>query len=308
MQTNASSAITGSGSQSFRQAAPWLRSKSREAILGEIHGAVAERGLSREFAAELTAPAWRAYFVNREKLMFIASRYPSLLLFPWERMRAMGILELRHPVYTEYTFFSHQWQTPGHPWPDLLQLTEQLDSVQTPYIWFDWFCVPQWSRTSDEPDPIAIQIFLVTMRSFHKLCFCSSAAMLVFKRDALGLTMRGWDKNGGRNYGMELREHIDAIRSAVESPMESLEAAIQAEETHLIAIGEMAKNERVTNRAGAKKRAEKNTAFRKEIQRQQWFLTKNDRDTMAFYVNELARLLSEIEANGVDLEYAIRAW
>ena len=93
--------------------------------MNAVQGAVQKRGLPAEFAAELGASAWRAYFVNTKKLRYLAEHHPSLLLFPWERMRAMGIVELRHPVTTEYTFFSH-------PWPDLQQVMEHINQVTTP--------------------------------------------------------------------------------------------------------------------------------------------------------------------------------
>ena len=50
----------------------------------------------------------------------------------------MGVVKLLNPVDTEYTFLSHQWQTPEHPWPDLLQVTEHLKYIRTPWIWADW--------------------------------------------------------------------------------------------------------------------------------------------------------------------------
>ena len=105
--------------------------------LEKLKADAVRRGFSKEFAAELGNPHWRAYFVDTVKLQYFAQHFPSLLLFPWERMRAMGILQLRNPTETEYTFFSHQWQTPGHPWPDLLQVTEHIESVRTPFIWCD---------------------------------------------------------------------------------------------------------------------------------------------------------------------------
>jgi hypothetical protein len=52
------------------------------------------------------------------------------------------------------------------------------------------------------------------MASFHKLCFCSSTALLVFKRAPRGLTMRGWDPEQGRDFAAQLREQVGNIDGA----------------------------------------------------------------------------------------------
>lgn len=141
LQTSGDAGVTGAELVRQESNAPWLQHKRRRSILNAVQGAVQKRGLPAEFAAELGASAWRAYFVNTKKLQYLAEHHPNLLLFPWERMRAMGVVELRHPVSTEYTFFSHQWETAGHPWPDLQQVLEHINQVTTPYLWADW-CAP----------------------------------------------------------------------------------------------------------------------------------------------------------------------
>ena len=32
------------------------------------------------------------------------------------------------------------------------QVTEHIKYIRTPYVWIDWYCVPQWSRLSASPD------------------------------------------------------------------------------------------------------------------------------------------------------------
>ena len=81
----------------------------------------------------------RAYFANVPMLKYFAKYHPALLLLPWEVMRAMGVVQARDSMRTRYTFFSHQWQTSTHPFPDLLQLTEHLDGITTTWMWLDWY-------------------------------------------------------------------------------------------------------------------------------------------------------------------------
>lgn len=119
------------------------RSSDNESAVGkldldQLQVAAKARGFSDDFAEELANPHWYAYFVDTKLAAYFAANYPELLLLPWERMRAMGVVKLLNPVDTEYTFLSHQWQTPEHPWPDLLQVTEHLKYIRTPWIWADW--------------------------------------------------------------------------------------------------------------------------------------------------------------------------
>jgi hypothetical protein len=248
----------------------------------ELKKLALQRGFNAEFASSLKDKQFKAYFAKTDRLKHFAEHSPDVLKLPWERMRAMGVVELRRVTKTEYTFLSHQWQHPSHPWPDLLQVIDHIADVETPYVWADWYCVPQWARTEgwkggddaaataegenraavtalhevlqadaaelfdnhslqlEDVGSFAWEAFRLTMVSFHKLCFCSSSAMLVFKRADSGLTTRGWDAENGRDFGRQLREAI---------------APIGAEE------GEA-----------------------------------------------LLAMVSEIEAIGIDLEYAIRAW
>jgi len=122
------------------------------------------------------------YFVHTKTATKMLKLAPSVMLFPWEIQRKMGVVKMLNPMLIEYTFLSHQWETPGHPFPDMQQLTEHLHAVTTEYFWLDWFCVPQWSRTDEWLDPIAIMIFEVTMRSFQKLCVHSTTSLAVVKR------------------------------------------------------------------------------------------------------------------------------
>ena len=54
----------------------------------------------------------------------------------------------------------------------LKQLSEHMHMIVTEHLWCDWYCVPQWSRSTklNLPDPLAIMIFHTTMNSFHRLC------------------------------------------------------------------------------------------------------------------------------------------
>lgn len=219
----------------------------------ELKKLALERGFSEEFADSLGAKKFMAYFAKTELLQEYARSNPAVLKLPWERLRAMGVVELRRVTKTEYTFLSHQWQHPSHPWPDLLQVTDHIADVETPYVWADWYCVPQWARTDgwkggdDEAataegnNPAAVEAlyealkpdaeelfgnaslrieevgsfawdaFKLTMVSFHKLCFCSSTAILVFKRADKGLTTRGWDAEMGRDFGRQLMEAVEPM-------------------------------------------------------------------------------------------------
>ena len=74
------------------------------------------------------------YFYDTDKVKWMLSNYPLLMLFPWEYQRAMGLVKAANPMALEYTFLSHQWETPGHPFPDLIQISEHVDKILTP--WF----------------------------------------------------------------------------------------------------------------------------------------------------------------------------
>ena len=128
----------------------------RSSGLAAVHPAVAlksktdrhmaaarERGFDEAFVKDLGRPEWRAYFADVAKLRHLAATAPELLLLPWERLRAMGVLVFQHPAQTSYTFLSHQWEHYSHPFPDLLKITEHLDLVTTPFLWLDWYSVPQ---------------------------------------------------------------------------------------------------------------------------------------------------------------------
>ena len=103
--------------------------------------------------------------------------------------------------------------------------------------------MPQWSRNCEPPDPLSTNIFLSTMRSFHKLCFCSGAALLIFKRGggvrdiaepgslipSSSLSLRGFDAERGRNFSAELRQLLaEATSSLSARAAESLQVAIKA--------------------------------------------------------------------------------
>ena len=65
-------------------------------------------GFGADFANEIERKEWRAFFADVPMLCYFAENYPELLLLPWERLRAMGLLVYRHPAEVEYTFLSHQ--------------------------------------------------------------------------------------------------------------------------------------------------------------------------------------------------------
>ena len=77
--------------------------------------------------------------------------------------------------------------------PSACGQTENLDGVTTPWIWVDWYCVPQWSRQTTPPDSIAVRIFSVTMANFHNICQGAVSALAVVKRSKPGLRMREWE-------------------------------------------------------------------------------------------------------------------
>ena len=139
-----------------------------------------------------------AYFCHTATVQKILKIAHELMLLPWEYQRAMGFIKALNPMVTDYTFFSHQWEARDHPFPDLKQLSEHIDAIQTPWFWCDWYCVPQWSRNPDPypVDPLAVTIFLTTMKSFHRLCAQSTSAFAVVKR-VTGLKMRGFDTERG---------------------------------------------------------------------------------------------------------------
>lgn len=107
-----------------------------------------------------------AYFADVALLKRFLRVAPELLLLPWEYMRAMGALRVLDPRRAVFTFFSHQWQSQPHPFPDLLQISEHLNAIETPYMWCDWYCVPQWSRKPGCASTI-LHLFEQTMSSFH---------------------------------------------------------------------------------------------------------------------------------------------
>ena len=56
-----------------------------------------------------------AYFARVTTLRRIAVVAPQLLRLPWRYMRRMGVLELRLPSQTVYTFLTHQWEAREEP-------------------------------------------------------------------------------------------------------------------------------------------------------------------------------------------------
>ena len=48
----------------------------------------------------------------------------ELLLFPWEMMRKLGVLKSLIPADVAYTFISHQWNDPEHPFSDMRQILD----------------------------------------------------------------------------------------------------------------------------------------------------------------------------------------
>ena len=171
----------------------------------------------------------------------LIASHAELMLLPWEYQRAMGIVKPANPMTVKYTFLSHQWETPGHPFPDLKQLTEHLDSITDPLFWCDWYCVPQWSRNTDPypPDPMAITIFLTTMKSFHRLCAYSQTALAVVKRGD-GLKMRGFDKQRGWQIDQEMladAEEADALIRQVRDTARAKGSRLQLREVTAEAVG-----------------------------------------------------------------------
>ena len=276
MHFSESRSIDGRDSFTAGEAASTVVGERRSSSFSSHEAAKARalsQGFSKSFASELGKSSdWRAYFADVGMLRRFACECPELLLLPWERMRAMGVLAWKNPVETDYTFLTHQWEHPTHPFPDLLQITEHIDLICTPYLcthriearnqagdietslitrlwfrarrWLDWYSVPQWSRACEPPDPLAIQIFGSTMKSFHKLCFCSDSAFIIFKRGG-GLTthiadpgsripggsvsLRPHDPEKGQDFVAELRLLLDEAAEIVdEASVATLSASITA--------------------------------------------------------------------------------
>lgn len=122
-------------------------------------------------------------FANVKRVRWLAEHCPEILLFPWEYQRVFGVVKPGNPMKIKYTFLSHQWETPGHPFPDLKQITENLGTIETDWMRVDWWC---------------------TMASFQKLCAHSHSAIAVVKHPPTGLTMRGYDKEKGSDIGAEI--------------------------------------------------------------------------------------------------------
>ena len=161
------------------------------------------------------------YFCETASFKKLISKFPQLMLLPWEYQRAMGVVKLADPMALKYTFLSHQWETLTHPFPDLKQVTEHLNSLQDPYFWADWYCVPQWSRNADPypADPVATTIFLMTMKSFHRLCAFSASALAVVKR-GVGLKMRGFDMEAGWQIDDEMLSDAAEAETSIEQGRE----------------------------------------------------------------------------------------
>ena len=125
------------------------------------------------------------YFMDSKKAKDMLDQFSVMMLLPWEHQRAMGVVAVGNPLAIEYTFFSHQWESPEHPFPDLKQLIEHMPLIVTNHFWCDWYCVPQWSRSTmlQSPDPLAVMIFKTTMKSFHRLCTHASDGLPVVKRE-----------------------------------------------------------------------------------------------------------------------------
>ena len=75
------------------------------------------------------------YFCGSANFRKLMTNHPQLMVIPWEHQRAMGIVALADPTVIEYTFISHQWESPSHPFFDLKQITEHLHLIMDPYFW-----------------------------------------------------------------------------------------------------------------------------------------------------------------------------
>ena len=188
---------------------------------------LSHKGFERTLLTSLKVE-YQAYFARTSTLKALAQNSPELLALPFEGMRAMGVLERLDPKDCVYTFCSHQWESPEHPFTSLLQITEHIDLVETPYVWVDWYCCPQWSRTGKLTHSISEEtldksmpqrVFESTMNNFHKLCLCAKTSLIVVKRASndkvfgapaapRGLTLRK------RNFASELCEGLDSLSSA----------------------------------------------------------------------------------------------
>ena len=104
------------------------------------------------------------YFCDSAIFRKLTTKHLELMVLPWEYQRAMGVVVLADPMTIAYTFISHQWESPEHPFFDLKQITEHLDLIADPYFWCDWYSVPQWSRKAlpHPQDPMSITIFQMT--------------------------------------------------------------------------------------------------------------------------------------------------
>ena len=70
-----------------------------------------------------------AYFASVAKLRHLAAQFPELLLLPWEHMRKMGVVKQLQLKGLSYTFFTHQWEDPEHPFRDLKQIVRTHPAV-----------------------------------------------------------------------------------------------------------------------------------------------------------------------------------
>mmetsp|Transcript_35040 Transcript_35040/g.73677 ORF Transcript_35040/g.73677 Transcript_35040/m.73677 type:complete len:748 (-) Transcript_35040:2-2245(-) len=193
---------------------------------------VRQRGLLPKLVEGLGA----CYFADVRMLRYFVKNAPEMLLLPWEMMRRFGVVTRREASKTVYTFISHQWQSASNPFADCLEkITGHVSLINTPYVWLDWWCVPQWSRLPDAaggPDSRANLIFASTMASFHKLCFAAAAAMCIVKRTEGPKLLFG----AGDDLGAALRADAVAAERALRSvsaPPAGLEAVVD----HIEACG-----------------------------------------------------------------------
>lgn len=119
-------------------------------------------------------------------LRYLARECPALLLLPWEMMRKIGVVVRLNVFDAHYTFISHQWEQRASPFaPPAAKICEHIEAIETPWVWCDWWCVPQWSRGDGwvgGPDLLSLSIFKATMASFHQICYLASDAFCLCKR------------------------------------------------------------------------------------------------------------------------------
>lgn len=191
-----------------------------------------ERGLRLRYMHGMKS----AYLADTKLLIYVSRNFPQLLLLPWEIMRKMGFVSCHTVSQQPYTFLSHQWEQADSPFlSDVSQIIEHIDLVETPKLWCDWWCVPQWSRRNDHicgPDEKAQIIFQTTMATFHQLCFLATSSLCIVKRTVqCGLWF------GSCNLGDMLRTHADRVDRALE--------AVGAEGSQLHALINVAEYESV---------------------------------------------------------------